>query len=85
MQVIKTRNKKMTICKMIVRDNTDACEIVWYNQPYLKSQFKLGNEYSFFGKISKKSEHIEMISPVFDREGLKNNTRKNNSTLSSYI
>lgn len=85
MQIVTTRNKKMKLCKMIVRDNTDACEITWYNQQYLKNQFHMGEEYSFFGKISKKSGHIEMLSPVFDKEGIKNNTRKNYTNLSTNI
>ena len=51
MQVISARSRKMKICKMIVRDETDACEVVWYNQPYLKQRFKIGEEYNFFGKI----------------------------------
>ncbi|MDE5830869.1 MAG: hypothetical protein K2H53_04330 [Clostridia bacterium] len=76
MQTIRARARKMTICKIIVKDDTDACEIIWYNQPYLKDRFKVGNEYSFFGKVTKKSGHIQMISPVFDNEGLKNNTGK---------
>jgi len=76
MQVITTKNRRMKICKMIVRDDTDALEITWYNQPYLKSGFKMGEEYSFFGKISKKSGHTEMISPVFDKSGVSNNTGK---------
>ena len=76
MQIVSARNRKMTICRMIVRDQTDSCVIVWYNQPYLKNQFKIGNEYNFFGKISKKSGHIEMVSPKFDKEGLNNNTGK---------
>lgn len=76
MQIISARNRKMTICRMIVRDETDSCVMVWYNQTYLKNQFKIGTEYNFFGKISKKSGHIEMCSPVFDKEGLKNNTGK---------
>ncbi len=76
MQIITTRNKRMKICKMIVRDDTDACEVVWYNQPYLKQNFHMGEEYNFFGKISKKSGHIEMISPVFDKGENKNNTGK---------
>ncbi len=76
MNIITTRNRRMTICKMLVRDETDVCEVVWYNQPYLKQRFKIGEEYNFFGKISKKTGHIVMQSPVFDREGLKNNTGK---------
>lgn len=61
---------------MIVKDETDACEMIWYNQTYLKQQFTKGVEYSFFGKITKKGGHLTMISPVFDKEGLKNNTGK---------
>ena len=76
MNIVTTRNRKMKICKMIVRDDTEACEVVWYNQPYLKQNFHMGEEYNFFGKISKRSGHIEMISPVFDKEGIKNNTGK---------
>lgn len=75
MQVVRTRNRKMTICKMIVKDETDACELIWYNQPYLKEQFRVGDRCNFFGKISKKSGHIQMTSPAFDKEGSKNNTR----------
>ena len=76
MNIVTTKNRKMKICKMIVRDDTEACEVVWYNQPYLKQNFHMGEEYNFFGKISKRSGHIEMISPVFDKEGIKNNTGK---------
>lgn len=76
MQVITTRNRRMKICKLIVKDDTDALEITWYNQPYLKAGFRMGEEYSFFGKISKKSGHTEMISPVFDKAGTSNNTGK---------
>jgi hypothetical protein len=41
MQVIRAKTKKMTICKVIVNDGTDYCEITWYNQPYLKEQLKV--------------------------------------------
>ncbi len=64
---------------------TDSCEITWYNQPYLKEQLKAGNKYSFFGKISKTGGHLEMNSPVFDKDGESNNTRKNYSYLSTHI
>ena len=76
MQVITTRSRGMKICKMIVRDDTDVCEITWYNQPYLKQNFHVGDEFSFYGKISKNSGHIQMISPVFDKEGSAKNTGK---------
>ncbi len=76
LQVVTTKNRKLTICKMLVRDETDVCEVIWYNQPYLKQNLHIGEEYNFYGKISKKNGHTSMISPVFDKQGLKGNTGK---------
>lgn len=49
---IRTRRKNMTIYKLIVRDDTETALLTWYNQPYLKQKFKLGEKYAFFGKVS---------------------------------
>ena len=38
---IRTYKKNMTIYKLIVRDETDSCELVWYNQSYLKNMFQM--------------------------------------------
>ena len=68
--------KNLTIYKLIIRDETGPCTITWYNQPYLKKVFIVGNEYSFYGKISKKSNRVEMNSPVFDNIETQKNTGK---------
>ena len=52
------------------------CTITWFNQPYLKRVFSVGNKYSFYGKISKKGTRVEMNSPVFDSEEKQKNTGK---------
>ena len=68
--------KNLTIYKLIIRDETRPCTITWYNQPYLKKIFIVGNEYSFYGKISKKGNRVEMNSPVFDNIETQKNTGK---------
>ncbi len=73
---IRTRRKNMTIYKLIVRDDTASAILTWYNQSYLKSKFKLGETYSFFGKVTKKNGNVEMISPTYDEEGVHKNTGK---------
>ena len=73
---IRTHKRNMTIYKLIVRDETDACELIWYNQPYLKKMFTLGETYKFYGKINKKIGMTEMLSPVYDIEGNTKNTGK---------
>lgn len=68
--------KNMTIYKLIVRDDTAACLITWFNQSYLKNKFALGKKYKFYGKVSNKFGKIEMNSPVFDEEETNKNTGK---------
>lgn len=68
--------KGLTLYKLIVRDDTETCQITWYNQSYLKTKFKLGNSYMFYGKVSNKFGKIEMNAPVFDEEGINKNTGK---------
>ena len=76
MREIRTYKKNMTIYKLIVQDETDSCELVWYNQSYLKNMFQMGKKYKFYGKINKKIGMTEMISPVYDAEERSKNTGK---------
>ena len=68
--------KNMVICKLTVRDESGTCVLTWFNQPYLKSKFKFGETYSFFGKATVKGSKFEMNSPVFDAENVNKNTGK---------
>lgn len=60
--------------KLIVGDETGQCVITWFNQPYLRDVFKLGETYFFYGKASVKLGRIDMTSPVYDSEKTKKNT-----------
>lgn len=75
MQIVSTKNK-LKICKILARDETGTCQIVWYNQPYLKEKFKYGNKYKFFGNVKEIGNLVQIISPVYDEEGINKNTGK---------
>ena len=66
----------LTLCKLIVRDETGTCQITWYNQSYLKNTFKPNERYKFYGKVSKKYGKVEMQSPVYEPESSNRNTGK---------
>lgn len=68
------RLKGKTMQRVIVRDETGSATITWFNQPYLKSKFKVGEKYKFFGKVSKKGGKVMFNSPVFDMEEKTQNT-----------
>ncbi|MEG6569860.1 ATP-dependent DNA helicase RecG [Thermoanaerobacterium thermosaccharolyticum] len=59
--------KRLTITKIPVKDGSGAVELVWYNQPYIKGNFKLGEEYIINGKVSYKYGQIYVENPVMDR------------------
>lgn len=73
---IRTRNKRVVLYKLIVRDETGSCTITWYNQKYIKNQIIPGNTYKFYGRAKKIQNRIEMISPVFDIQDINKNTGK---------
>ena len=73
---IRTNRKNMTMYKLTVRDDTGICTIIWYNKSYLKTIFKVGIKYNFYGRVKNKSGRIEMIEPTFDIKGKNNNTGK---------
>ena len=68
--------KNMVMYKLSVSDDTGSCTITWFNQPYLKMQFKYGETYSFFGRVHLKGSKIEMNSPVFDSKESSKHTGK---------
>ena len=74
--ISEVRLKGKTMQKLIVRDETGTATITWFNHSYLKSIFRVGQKYKFYGKISNMFGKISMNSPVFDIEGSTKNTGK---------
>ena len=68
--------KNLTLYKLIVKDETGTATLTWYNQSYLKNNFKQNIRYKFYGKASNKFGKIEMASPVYETEDSNRNTGK---------
>ena len=49
---IQRTKTKLSIHKIFVTDETDTCQMVWFNQKYLSDFFKENTEYVFYGKVS---------------------------------
>lgn len=46
------------------RENSPVVHIAYFNQPYLVNTFHVGEDYRFFGRISKSTSGYYMFSPV---------------------
>ena len=75
-KITEIRARRLYIYRLVVNDESSSCVITWFNQKYLKDKFKVGETYTFFGKIENKGGTFEMKSPVFDEDGVDKNTGK---------
>lgn len=53
------------ISKGLVYDDTGTIQIVFFNNKYISSMLKGGNEYFFYGRITTDSFGTQMVSPTF--------------------
>ena len=60
---------RFTVTKVAVKDLTGTLEITWFNQPYLKKQFKKGSEYIFTGRVREAFGKLQMQSPDYEAAG----------------
>jgi len=62
-QNIFTRSHK-NLQKAVVADKTGSISLLWFNQPYLSKNFKVGDQYSFAGTVSVFQNKKTIIAPV---------------------
>ena len=64
----KTFRKRIKIASATVSDETGSLEITWFNQPYMASILKAGEDYTFTGTIKQnKLGKFSMQNPVFEK------------------
>ncbi len=62
--VWKTK-KGMLIYEMVVNDGTGNIHAAWYNQPYLKKYFKVGDDVILYGKVEK-FKNLQITHPDYE-------------------
>lgn len=52
--------------EIIVGDNTGRITAVWFNQPYMASNFKPGMRVIFYGKVDVYKNRLQMVAPDYE-------------------
>ena len=73
---VKMLGRYKSIERLVVTDESETMSIVWFNQPYIAKERKLGETYRFFGKVTIKGNTKTITSPVFDSLDKNVNTGK---------
>ena len=69
--LVRTRSRK-TIVKALFTDlNGGRAEVVWFNQPHVKRMLAEGDEVVLTGKIEEEGYKLKMMSPQFERAGMR--------------
>lgn len=55
--------KNMTITTVRVRDDSGACDITYFNMPYIRNNLQTGKQYIFRGRVMLKNNHITIDQP----------------------
>jgi len=56
----------MSVLKFRAFDDTGVCDIVYFNQNFLKDTFHTGGEFRFFGRVSMDGRRLSMNTPVWE-------------------
>lgn len=60
------RRRGFSIIEIIVQDETGEISCVWFNQPYLKDYFKIGETLILYGRIERFGKELQMGNPDFE-------------------
>ena len=57
----------MSITKFHAFDASGRVEILFFNQPYCRDLFTVGDEFRFFGKLTREKHTLRLTSPAYER------------------
>ncbi len=60
---VRLRSHK-SFLKFRAFDDSGSCEIIYFNQDYLRTQFPIGSMFRFFGKVERNGKSYSMAAPV---------------------
>jgi len=63
----RTWKKRMILTQAIIRDNSGAIKVIWFNQPYLINVLKRGDFISLSGKVTLGKDGIYLSNPAYEK------------------
>lgn len=60
--------QRLPITEGLISDNSGSMRAIWFNQPYLKNYFRLGEAYIFHGRVEYgPGANVQLTSPIFEK------------------
>ena len=62
----RTFRRRMTLTEAMVKDNAGAVKIVWFNQPFIARNLRIGQKINLSGKITYADEGFQISNPSYE-------------------
>ncbi len=63
---VSTLKNRLSLLKFRAYDESGICEIIYFNQNFLRSVFSVGTQFRFYGKVERKGKNFSLSSPVYE-------------------
>lgn len=61
------KNRRLSVTEAIIADETGTLRVVWFNQPYIRTQVKEGEQYALRGKFEFKNNYLSLQNPTIEK------------------
>ncbi|CDF57900.1 ATP-dependent DNA helicase RecG [Thermobrachium celere] len=62
----KTQTGK-NLTSIVFKDDTGFITGIWFNQPYIKKTFKVGEKVLLYGKVNRRFAELQMVDPKYEK------------------
>jgi ATP-dependent DNA helicase RecG len=59
--------RKMYLTEALISDASETLKVIWFNQPFLTRNLKVGDKISLSGRLSETHGQVAMISPQYEK------------------
>lgn len=59
--------KKISLTEALVADDSETIKVIWFNQPFLAKNIKIGDKISLAGKVSERQGQQVIVSPQYEK------------------
>ncbi|MBU0721987.1 ATP-dependent DNA helicase RecG [Patescibacteria group bacterium] len=63
----RSPRQRMNITEALINDGTEILKIIWFNQPFIARNLKVGDNISLAGKVEENYSGLTMNSPVYEK------------------
>lgn len=59
--------RKMYLTEALIADETDTIKVIWFNQPFLTRNIKIGDKISLAGQVTENQGQLAFVSPQYEK------------------